>query len=143
MTDSPEIRISTDPAELDLGWIHDALSQRAHWAIGRSRADVAASIAGSLSFGVFRGPAQIGFARVVTDGVTFAWLCDVFVDESERGSGIGSRLVEAILVDPRLSRVQRIVLATSDAANLYRRLAFEPLDHPERWMQRRAARPGD
>ena len=132
------VRVSSDPAELDLDWVHDALSNRAYWALERSRAAVEASIAGSVCFGAFRGPAQVGFARVITDGVTFAWLCDVFVDESERGTGVGSRLLEAVLADPRVRDVKRVALSTTDAAGLYARFGFEPLAHPERWMERRA-----
>jgi GNAT superfamily N-acetyltransferase len=85
------------------------------------------------------GPRQVGFARVVTDQATFAWVCDVFVDEAFRGRGVGSRLMAAILADPRLGRVRRMLLATSNAAALYERFGFEPLDHPERWMERRLA----
>jgi GNAT superfamily N-acetyltransferase len=133
------IRVSTDSAELDLDWVHDALSNRAYWALGRSRAVVEASIAGSVCVAAYRGEAQVGFARVITDGVTFAWLCDVFVDESERGNGIGTRLVEAILADPRVGNVRRVALSTTDAAGVYTRFGFRPLDHPERWMERRAA----
>src|SRR5439155_2457717 len=83
------VRVSSDPAELDLDWIHEALSERAYWALGRSRGTVEASIAGSLCFGAFRDGRQVGFARVVTDGVTFGWVCDVFVDETARGRGVG------------------------------------------------------
>jgi GNAT superfamily N-acetyltransferase len=132
------VRVSTDPAELDLDWVHDALSNRAYWALGRSRDVVEASIAGSVCVGAYRGPAQVGFARVVTDGATFAWLCDVFVDESERGNGIGTRLVEALLDDQRVRHVGRVLLATTDAASLYERLGFKSLEHPERQMERRS-----
>jgi GNAT superfamily N-acetyltransferase len=133
------VRVSGDPAELDLDWIHDALSNRAFWALGRSRGVVEASIAGSVCVGAYRGSAQVGFARVITDGVTFAWLCDVFVDESERGNRIATQLVEAILDDPRVRDVGRVALATSDAASLYERLGFRPLEHPERQMERRSS----
>jgi GNAT superfamily N-acetyltransferase len=91
-----------------------------------------------VCIGAYRGSAQVGFARVITDGVTFAWLCDVFVDESERGNGIGTRLVEAILDDPRVRDVGRVALATTDAASLYERLGFKQLEHPERQMERRS-----
>jgi N-acetylglutamate synthase-like GNAT family acetyltransferase len=129
--------VSGDPAELDVDWIHDALSNRALWALGRSREVVEASIPGSVCIGAYRGSAQVGFARVITDGLTFAWLCDVFVDESERGHGIGTRLVAAILDDPRVRDVGRVALATTDAASLYERLGFKRLEHPERLMERR------
>lgn len=70
--------------------------------------------------------------------MTFAWICDVFVDEAERGSGIGTRLMSALLDDPRLRRVRRTLLTTSSAAGLYERFGFAQLEHPERWMERRA-----
>ncbi len=133
------VRISTDPAELDLDWIHDALSRRAYWALGRTRETVAASISRSLCFGAYRGGHQVGFARVITDGATFGWVCDVFVDETARGLGAGRRLVETIVADPRLQGL-RLVLATRDAHGLYARHGgFEPLRNPDRWMERRLA----
>ena len=133
------LRISTDPAELDLDWIHPALSERAYWALGRTREQVERSIANSLCFGAYRGDRQVGFARVVTDYATFGWICDVFVDETERGRGIGGRLIEAVVADPRLQGLRRLVLATRDAHELYERHGrFEPLVHPDRWMQHSA-----
>ena len=84
---------------------------------------------------MYRGERQIGFARVVTDYSTFGWVCDVFVDESERGQGIGSRLMQAIVDDPRLRGLRRLVLATRDAHEVYRRHGFVPLANPDRWMQ--------
>ena len=130
------IRLSTDPAEIDLDWLHPALSERAYWALGRSRETVERSIARSLCFSALRGDRQVGFARVVTDEATFGWVCDVFVDEAERGQGTGIRLVEAIAGDPRLDGL-RLMLATRDAGELYERYAgFEPLRNPERLMER-------
>jgi N-acetylglutamate synthase-like GNAT family acetyltransferase len=73
----------------------------------------------------------------VTDQATFAWICDVYVDEAVRGRGVGSQLMEAILADVRLSRVPRMLLATTSAAALYERFGFAPIDHPERWLERR------
>ncbi len=129
------VRVSTDPAELDLDWIHAALSERAYWAFGRSRSTVVASIERSICFGAFIDGRQVGFARVVTDGVTFGWVCDVFVDEAERGQGIGTALIGAIVAEERL-RPLRLALATRDADALYRAHGFRPLLHPERWMER-------
>jgi len=130
------VRISTDKADLDLDWVHDALSQRAYWALGRSRALVETSIEGSLCFGAYRGASQVGFARVITDGATFAWVCDVFVDEAERGQGVGDALMSAIVSDPRLHGLKRMILSTRDAHGLYERHGFRPLATPERWMER-------
>jgi GNAT superfamily N-acetyltransferase len=96
-----------------------------------------ASLANSLCYGLFHGPDQVGIARVVTDQATFGWVCDVFVDEAWRGRGLGGRLIDAIVADPRLRAVPRLVLATRDAGELYRgHGGFEPLAAPERWMER-------
>jgi GNAT superfamily N-acetyltransferase len=130
------LRISTDPADVDVDWLHPALSERSYWARGRSRALVEASIRGSLCFSALDHGRQVGFARVVTDGATFAWVCDVFVDEAWRARGVGRRLMATIVADPRLQGLRRMVLATSDAAPLYERFGFRPLEHPERWMER-------
>ena len=138
-----DLRISTDPADLDVDWIHAALSQRAYWALDRTRDAVVASIEGSLCFGAYRGSRQVGIARVITDFATFGWVCDVFVDEAERGSGVGGRLMEAITSDPRLRDLRRILLATRDAHELYARYGFAPLAAPERWMERRSLTPSD
>src|SRR5574340_34235 len=96
-------RISTDPSEIDLDWLHSALSERSYWALGRSRELVERSVANSLCYSALDGPRQIGFARVVTDQATFAWVCDVFVDEDHRGRGIGRMLMAAVTDDPRLA----------------------------------------
>ena len=130
------LRISTDPADIDISWLHSALSERSYWAHGRGRSVVERSIAGSLVYGAYSGDRQVGFARVVTDQATFAWICDVFVDESVRGRGVGKRLMAAILADARLQGLKRMVLATDTAASFYAEMGFEPLEHPEKWMQR-------
>jgi len=133
----PDVRVVTDPAEFDLDWVATALSERAYWALGRPRDMIVRSLENSLCYGLFEGPRQVGIARVVTDGATFGWVCDVFVDEAWRGRGLGGRLVDAIVADPRLADVPRLVLATRDAADLYERHGgFAPLAHPERFMER-------
>jgi GNAT superfamily N-acetyltransferase len=129
------VRISTDPTELDLDWLTAALGERAFWAIGRPREVIEASIRGSLCFGAFVAGRQVGFARVVTDEATFGWVCDVFVGESERGSGVGQELMSAIVSDPRLAGC-RLALASRDARSLYERFGFVPLRHLERWLER-------
>jgi GNAT superfamily N-acetyltransferase len=134
---STGVRISTDAADVDLDWLVPALSERAYWALGRSRDAIETSIANSLSFSAFDGDRQVGFARVVTDLATFAWVCDVFVDESARGRGIGTLLITTIVEDPRLRDLRRVVLATRDAHEVYARAGFEPLPNPERFMIRR------
>lgn len=133
-----DVRISTDPTELDLEWLVPALSERAYWAEGRTRSTIEASIAGSLCFGAYDdadGGRQIGFARVVTDLATYGWVCDVFVGESARGRGVGKALMEAIVAEPRLADC-RLQLATRDAAELYAQFGFHPLRNPDRWMER-------
>jgi len=131
------VEISTDRSRLDLAYIHRYLSEECYWSIGRSRAIVEKSIANSLCFGVYDGSRQIGFARVVTDYATFAWLCDVFIDVAYRGQGLGKRLVETVTAHPELQGMRNYILATRDAHALYRRYGgFEALVAPERWMAR-------
>ena len=131
------IEISTDRNRLDLAYVHRYLSEECYWALGRSRAIVEKSIANSLCFGVYAGDRQIGFARVVTDYATFAWLCDVFIDDAHRGQGLGKRLVETVVAHPELQGLRNFILATRDAHELYRGYGgFEALAAPERWMAR-------
>ena len=129
--------ISTDSTRLDLAYVHRYLSEECYWALGRSRNIVEKSIANSLCFGVYAGDQQIGFARVVTDCATFAWLCDVFIDDAYRGQGLGKRLVETVVAHPELQGLRNFILATRDAHELYRGYGgFEALAAPERWMAR-------
>jgi GNAT superfamily N-acetyltransferase len=126
--------ISTDPARLDLDVIHGYLRE-AYWSPGVPRDVVERSIARSLCFGLYAPDgAQAGFARVVTDGATFAWIADVFVLDPHRGRGLGVWLMETVLAHPDLQGLRRIVLATKDAHELYERFGFVPLPTPERWM---------
>ena len=122
-----EYVISTDSARLDIAAIHGYLSGSAYWAMGRPLEVVRRSIENSLSFGVYKGGAQIGFARVVTDYATFAWLADVFVLPEFRGLGIGKWLIGVIVDHPRLPGLRRWVLATKDAHGLYAQYGFTPL----------------
>ena len=135
------VRISTDRSELDLDWVVSALSERAYWALGRPREVIEASIQGSLCFGAYRDGRQVGFARVVTDLATFGWICDLFVDESERGRGVGGELMQSVVTHPQLSALKRLVLSTRDAEAFYARFGFEPLEHPERWLIRQSPAP--
>ncbi len=129
--------ISTDKSRLDIPLIHAWLSRASYWAQGRSLETVQRSLEHSLCFGVYEGNRQVGFARVVTDYATFAWLCDVFVLESHRKSGLGKWLVETITAQPDLKKLHLFILATRDAHELYRQYGgFEPLQAPERWMAR-------
>lgn len=129
--------ISTDRARLDLNMIHDFLTNSSYWAVGRKLETVRRSIEHSLSFGLYDDERQIGFARVVTDYATFAWMADVFVLEEARGLGLGTWLVEVILAHPELQGFRRWTLATKDAHEIYRKFGFSELKRPERWMERR------
>ncbi|HYE66132.1 MAG TPA: GNAT family N-acetyltransferase [Pyrinomonadaceae bacterium] len=131
-----EYLISTDQRRLDINVIHDYLSNESYWATGRAIETIRRSIEHSLAFGIYRGEEQVGFARVVTDYATFAWLADVFVLEAHRGRGLGKWLVEVILSHPELQGFRRWVLATKDAHELYRQFGFDALRRPERWMER-------
>ncbi|HTP59923.1 MAG TPA: GNAT family N-acetyltransferase, partial [Spirochaetia bacterium] len=122
MENSGEYSISTDPRRLDLDFIHHFLSTKSYWAQGRPRETVALSMENSICFGLYAPDGrQAGFARVVTDRATFAWVCDVFVDEAHRGKGLGKRLVRAVVTHPELEAVKWLVLGTRDAHGLYRR----------------------
>jgi GNAT superfamily N-acetyltransferase len=131
-----EYSISTDKSRLDLETIHDYLSNTSYWAKGRSRETISRSIENSVAFGIYRGREQVGFARIITDYATFAWVADVFVLENARGQGLGKWLMEVILSHPELQGFRRWVLATKDAHELYRKFGFEELKRPERWMER-------
>ena len=130
-----DFTISSDKTRLDLEVIHGFLST-SYWAAGRSVETIRRSIEHSIPFGVYKGDHQVGFARVITDYATFAWIADVFILDSFRGQGLGKWLMEVILSDPQLQGFRRWVLATKDAQELYRRFGFSELKIPERWMER-------
>jgi GNAT superfamily N-acetyltransferase len=126
--------LSTDSSRLDLEVIHRFLAEESYWAKGRDRDVVERSIENSVCVGAFLDGAQVGFARAVTDKATFAWLADVFVLREHRGRGLGKRLVEHLLGDPELSLVNRWLLGTADAHELYRRFGFSEISHGHRLM---------
>ena len=126
--------ISTDKERLDIGVVHGYL-HRSYWAAGIPREVVERSIRGSLCFGLYEGEKQVGFARVITDEATFAYLGDVFVLEEHRGRGLGKWLVEVITTAPALQGLRRLLLATRDAHGLYAKLGFTPLSAPEMFME--------
>jgi GNAT superfamily N-acetyltransferase len=130
------VEVSSDPGRLDVDAVHRWLSNDAYWALGRSREVVERAIAHSLNLGAYEGARQVGYARVVTDRATFAWLCDVYVDPAHRGRGVGTALLTA--VDEHLAAygVRRAVLATQDAHAVYARFGYEGLGDAERWMAR-------
>ena len=127
--------ISTDPSRLDLKVIHDFLTQ-SYWAAGVPVEIVKRSVENSLPFGLYKDDRQIGFARVITDYATFAYLADVFILEPFRGAGLGKWLVAAIDSHPELKGLRRWMLATRDAHKLYQTTGFESLKQPDRWMEK-------
>ncbi len=135
-----EYSISTDRSRLDLDAIHAFLA-RSYWSAGVPRRVVETSIANSLCFGLFHGESQVGFARVVTDRATFAYLADVYVLEEHRGRGLAKWLVKTVLEHEDLQGLRRFMLATRDAHELYRRFGFKALSTPARMMELRALDP--
>ena len=129
-----EFQVTTDPARLDIDFIHGYLV-RSYWSEGIPREIVERSVANSLCFGVYEADKQVGFARVITDYTTFAYLADVFIIESHRGRGLSKFLMECILSDPRLQGLRRWTLATRDAHALYAQYGFKALAKPDRFME--------
>jgi GNAT superfamily N-acetyltransferase len=127
--------ISTDPARLQLETICQFLA-RSYWANTRKQGVIALSLGNSLCFGMYDGEKQIGFTRVVSDYATYAWLCDVFIDEDYRGRGLGKWMMTTVMAHPQLQIVRRWSLATRDAHELYRKYGFTELKNPERIMER-------
>ena len=128
------IVVTTDRRHLDLDTIHAFLTT-SYWARGIPRETVARSMEHSLCFGAFDGDRQVGFARVISDRATFAYVCDVFALESDRKRGVGKSLMAAIRAHPELQGLRRWTLATRDAHGLYRQFGFGPPAHPERQME--------
>jgi len=130
-----EFAISTDAARLDVDVIYDFLTN-CYWAKGIPREVVARSVEHALCFGIYDGSgAQVGFARVISDFATVAYLGDVFVLESHRGRGLSKWMMECILQHPALQNLRRWILLTRDAHELYRRFGFTALKSPERYME--------
>ncbi|GEP48765.1 GNAT family N-acetyltransferase [Microbacterium saccharophilum] len=129
---------SSDVDRVDRALVHRWLSEESYWAKGRSRADQDAAMAASRNYGVYEEPTgrQVGYARLVTDGVFFGWLCDVFVDAAARGKGIGKMLVSGVLDDVTPRGPKRIVLATADAQGLYEQFGWAELSGEMTWMVR-------
>jgi GNAT superfamily N-acetyltransferase len=126
--------ISTDPARVDLGVVHEFLTN-CYWAKGIPAETVRRSLENSICFGVYRGKEQVGFARIISDRATFAYLADVFVLSFYRGRGLSRWLMECIVGHPDLQGLRRWMLATQDAHDLYARYGFTPIKNPARWME--------
>ncbi len=127
--------ISTDMSRLDVPVIHDFLANSSYWAHNVPLSTVQKSIENSLCFGIYQGDRQVGFARVITDYSTFAYLADVFILEAYRGRGLGKWLLACIVSYPELHDLRRWMLATKDAHGLYARYGFNLLATPERFME--------
>jgi GNAT superfamily N-acetyltransferase len=132
--------ISTDKARLELAVIHNFLSH-SYWAENIPLAIVRKSIQNSLCFGVYHQAEQVGFARVISDYTTYAYLADVFVLENHRGHGLGKWLIQSILSHPELQGLRRWALATRDAQGLYAQFGFKTVENPENEMLRRIPNP--
>jgi GNAT superfamily N-acetyltransferase len=129
--------ISTDRSRIDATFVYEFLSTQTFWASNRTRDTMDRAIANSLNFGLYLEDKQIGYARVITDYATFAWVCDVFVVAEQRGHGLGKWLVECIINHPGLTNIRRLLLATRDASELYRKYGgFTNIAHVERWMEK-------
>lgn len=129
-----EFILTTDKSKIDINTVHHFL-RHSYWAQNIPLAVVQQSIEGSLCFSLLHPTAQIGFARVITDGATFGYLADVFIDEAWRGRGLSKWMMEAIVQHPSLKGLRRILLATRDAHGLYAQFDFTPITNPENFMQ--------
>lgn len=130
------IEVSCDRERIDVDAVHRFLSRESYWADGVAREVVERSIAHSMPFGAYDGEALVGFARVITDRATFAYVADVFVLPSHRGRGVAKAIMAAIAAHPELQGLRRWHLVTRDAHALYTQFGFGPLDAPERHMMR-------
>lgn len=131
-----QLEISTDEQKLNIPYITSFLSQT-YWAKNRSVEEMETCIRFSINFGVYLNKNQIGYARVVSDRVQFAYIMDVFIDEKQRGKGYSKLLVQAILENPELKSVKVVRLATSDAHELYKKFGFQILSNPENMMEKK------
>ena len=134
---SPAIEITTDISRLDLRRVHDWIARQSYWAGQMPRAVFDRAVRGSLCFGAVQKGATVGFARVISDRATFAYVSDVFVDPAYRRRGVGKAIMAAVMVHPELLDLRRWVLVTADGHGLYSRHGFEALVAPERFMERR------
>jgi len=131
-------RFSANINDMDRPRVLTWLAEGSYWAQGRSRDIHDRAMDGSLNFGMFdtESNEQVAYARVITDGATFGWLCDVYVDDAVRGQGVGVALMDGIMGVLVPMNLKRIGLVTADAHGLYEKYGFEPLERPEMWMAR-------
>ncbi|KAA9110201.1 GNAT family N-acetyltransferase [Microbacterium rhizomatis] len=133
-----QLSFSSDISTIDVETVHRWLSEESYWARGRTREAHERAMAGSRNYGVFDAGdgRQLGYARAITDGATFAWIADVFVDPESRGRGVGKRIMAGIIEDLEPLELKRVALFTEDAHGLYEQFGFEQLTDPESWMLR-------
>ena len=131
-----DYRLSTDIDEFDFDVVHRYLSEVAYWSPGIAREKVERAARHSLAFGLFLRDEQIGYARMITDTATFAYLADVFVLPAHQGAGLGKWMMQCVMAHPDLQGLRRMMLVTSDAHGLYARHGFTASRHPERIMER-------
>ena len=136
--ETDHFEISTDKRRLDVEMIHRFLSEESYWAKTRTPEQTRTAIENSLCFGVYLDDRQVGFARVVSDSATFAYLGDVFILSEYRAHGLSKKMMQAIVSHPDLQGLRRWLLATRDAHGLYEQFGFSALKFPERWMERTA-----
>ena len=129
------ITVSTDKSKLDILFLQDFLKD-VYWTAGRTLEEVQTTVDASFCFGIYLEEKQIGFCRVITDYVVFAYVMDVFIDEIYRGKGYSSILINAMMTEPQLQQVKIWRLATSDAHFLYQKFGFTSLAHPEKMMEK-------
>lgn len=126
---------SDDTNLVDADAVHRYLSEESYWAKGIPFELVKTAIQNSLCFGIYKDGKQAGFARWVTDRATFAYLCDVYVEEEFRGQGLSKKLMSLMMFHPDLQGLRRYHLATLDAHGLYAQFGFKSLENPERAME--------
>src|SRR4051812_137804 len=137
-TKKGEYEIDTDKRRLDIAGIHKFLSTESYWAKNRTLEQTLTAIENSLCYGIYKGRSQVGFARVVTDRATFAYIGDVYVVQEHRGQGLSKWLMQTMVEQPDMQGLRRWLLATRDAHGLYENYGFSGLVHPDRWMERTA-----
>jgi GNAT superfamily N-acetyltransferase len=127
--------ISTDKAKLDVDSIHHFLSTKAYWCLNIPKHTVETAIGNSLCFGVYQNEKQIGFARVISDFATIAYLGDVYILEDYRRNGLSKWLMETVMSHPELQGLRRWILLTGDAHELYRKFGWKDIADPSKWME--------
>ena len=134
-----EYTLSTDKSRLQLSRIHQFLSKQAYWCLEIPEVIVKKAIDGSLCFGLYAKNnneyVQIGFTRIVSDGATFVWICDLYIEKEHRGKGLSKWMMECVMSHPALKNLRRICLATKDVQSLYSKFGFEITQSPQMWME--------